>query len=443
MSLLTKGIGAAKKVKHHFQDEIKRRTPVYISPVRRIERVKTSERICAMTFDDGPCRLPASPGGDRPLTLSLIDTLEKHGAKGTFDVVGDTSTNYPDVAGKHGSASWGGEKYDHYPDINKDSDGGAANCPELIERILSGGHEITSHTYAHILYGWKPLVYGRRKFLGDIELVLSDLEKLHSLMLSKYNYEIKLSRPPHYVDRISNHLTSYDAYACMGYQYMAASFDGAGWLPLSSYQAEVEATWKPMERALDIDPDFFCGQIIFQKDGYNMARRTPIADGLEKQLELLDRYGYRVVTVSDLLKQSPFADCANGDPAYPYAKKLLETGFCPAFRDNTIRVEKPVTRGELAMIMFGTQAANDRISIIKSGEKSHFRDISTSHPYYAAIKLAIKANCFTVDRVFRPDVPITSKEFIFFCGSMFAKSPKNIPYSLSRVDVLKILADYI
>jgi hypothetical protein len=26
----------------------------------------------------------------------------------------------------------------------------------------------------------------------------------------------------------------------MGYQYMAASFDGAGWLPLASYEAEVD-----------------------------------------------------------------------------------------------------------------------------------------------------------------------------------------------------------
>ena len=61
MSIVTKSIGLAKKVKHRFQDQIKERTPVYLSPVRRIERVATQERICAMTFDDGPCGLPASP----------------------------------------------------------------------------------------------------------------------------------------------------------------------------------------------------------------------------------------------------------------------------------------------------------------------------------------------------------------------------------------------
>ena len=61
MSLMTKAIGAAKKVKHRFQDQIRERTPVYLSPVRRIEKVALDQRICAMTFDDGPCRLPANP----------------------------------------------------------------------------------------------------------------------------------------------------------------------------------------------------------------------------------------------------------------------------------------------------------------------------------------------------------------------------------------------
>ena len=37
--------------------------------------------------------------------------------------VGDTSNNYPDHKGKHGSATWGGVAYDHYPDFAKDADG--------------------------------------------------------------------------------------------------------------------------------------------------------------------------------------------------------------------------------------------------------------------------------------------------------------------------------
>ena len=65
---------------------------------------------------------------------------------------------------------------------------------------------------------------------------------------------------------------------------------------------------EPMRTALAKDPDFFCGQIIFQKDGCNMARRTPIAFALDQQLALLREYGYTVVPVDELLRESPFAD---------------------------------------------------------------------------------------------------------------------------------------
>ena len=266
MSVVTKCIGAAKKVKHRFEDEIKARTPVYVSPVRRVERVKTTERVVAMTFDDGPSRMAPNPVGEHKngLTMELMETLEKYGAKGTFDVVGSTAENYPDEPGKHGSASWGGKRYDHYPDIGHDGEGGAQVCREEIDRLISGGHEITSHTYAHVLYGWKPLVYGRRHYLGDINKAVEDLKKLHTLLKERHNYTICLSRPPHYVDKIAPGLSSYDALSQLHYQYMAASFDGAGWLPLSSYEAEVEATWRPIERALTTNPDSLCGQIIFQ-----------------------------------------------------------------------------------------------------------------------------------------------------------------------------------
>lgn len=418
MSILTKCIGAAKKVKHHFQDQIRERTPVYVSPVRRIERVALTQRVCAMTFDDGPCRMPANPDsfGGKPLTEVLAQTLERHGAKGTFDVVGDTSSNYPDRAGKHGSASWGGIAYDHYPDFGKDSQGGVVNCPELVTRLLEQGHEITSHTYTHVLFGWKPLVYGKRKFLPDLAAVTEDLKKLHSLMEEKWNYKIRLSRPPHYVDGIKGGYTSYDAYALMGYQYMAASFDGAGWLPLESYEAEVSAMVDPIERLLANDPDALCGQIIFQKDGYNMARRSPVAHGLERQLEILDRYGYEVVTVSELMERSAFLDVLPDDPAAVAARKLMELGWCVAYRDNTVRTHAPLTRGELAMMAYGWKSAQRRIELARSG-KAPFRDLKASHPYAAAAQMAVEENKMRApDQRFQPDRQVTKEDLAVFFG---------------------------
>ena len=106
MSLIVKVGKAGKRVVKKFLPEEKH----HVSYTRRIERVKTRERVVAMTFDDGPMDLPSSPDkfDGKALTDILLDTLGEYGAQGTFDVVGDTSENYPDTAGKSGQADWGG-----------------------------------------------------------------------------------------------------------------------------------------------------------------------------------------------------------------------------------------------------------------------------------------------------------------------------------------------
>ncbi len=440
MSVVTKAIGLAKKVKHRFEDEIHARTPVYLSPVRRIERVALTDRVCAMTFDDGPCRLPANPSADgKPLTLSLLETLKHYGAKGTFDIVGDTSANYPDKPGKEGSAQWGGIKYDHYPDFGKDADGGAKSCPELVERILSGGHEITSHTYRHVLFGPKPLVYGSRDPLPGLDAVVDDLQTLHGLLQSQYQYEIELSRPPHYVDNTKDGFSAYDAYAVMGYQYMAASFDGAGWLPLASYEAEVDAMVAPMQKLLEENPDALCGQIIFQKDGYNMARRSPVADGLKKQLELLSKLGYKVVTVSELLSRCPFRDLSPQDALFPAAKKLLDAGFCICFRDNTLRRDLPLTRAELAMMAYGCKTVQARIELVRS-KKSVCKDVPCKHPYAAAVQAALQSGAMQeTGGKFLPDAPVSQLDFTAFCKVIFGKDFTGVAPK-THADTIRFLA---
>ena len=441
MSAVTKAIGLAKKLKHRYQDAIRARTPVYLSPVRRIERVSLPARVCAMTFDDGPCRLPANPAkDDKPLTPTLLEALEAYDARGTFDIVGDTSENYPDKPGKEGSASWGGVRFDHYPDFGKDADGGAVHCPELVQRILDGGHEITSHTYRHVLYGPKPLVYGGRHPFDSLDEVVDDLKKLDSLMRSQYGYEIRLSRPPHYVDKTRDGFTSYDAHAALGYQYMAASFDGAGWLPLASYEAEVEAMITPMERVLAENPDSLCGQIIFQKDGYNMARRSPVADALPKQLALLRKYGYRVVTVSELLGLCPFSDLSPQSPLFAPAKALLDTGWCICFRDNTVRPDAVLSRAEACMFAFGWKTAERRVELVRM-KTNVCRDVSYRHPYSAAIELALERGCLSQQAGnFRPDDPITAAEFDSFCQGCLHQSVSPAQEPITHGMAIELLA---
>ncbi len=350
-----------------------------VSWTRRIERVRTDERVLAMTFDDGPMDMPCAPDlfSGRSLTDVILDTLEEFGAKGTFDVIGATSDNYPNEAGAVGSAAWGGIKYDHYPDLNCDEKGGAVHNDRLIRRILDGGHQITNHGYRHIIFGKKPFVYGKRVFLGSFDAAVADLRRLHDYMKENYDYEITMGRPPHYVDRVEGNLSSYDVYDALDYQYMAASFDGAGWLPMAgsdenaAFEAEVRAMVEPVKAALEKDPDCFCGQIIFQKDGYNMAKRTPVAVGLRCQLELLKQYGYRVVTVQELMAYSPFADVGRDDPDFETFAALANS-HAVVYSDNRLRPDGQMTMGELAMLLCPKdcllserkKAANDKNSTL-------------------------------------------------------------------------------
>lgn len=376
MSLIVKIGKAGKKVLKKVLPD----PPKHLSYARRIERVKTTERVVAMTFDDGPMDLPASPDkwNGRAMTDVLLDTLKAHGAKGTFDVIGDTSENYPDEAGRNGEADWGGVRFDHYPDIHKDDKGGALHNDRLMRRILEEGHQITNHGYRHVLFGKKPFVYGKRAHMNGLDEAVEDLTRLHSLVKERYGFEMTMGRPPHYVDHMDGGFTSYDVYNAMNYQYMAASFDGAGWLPVergseeATLEAEVRAMVEPMEKALREDPDALCGQIIFQKDGYNMARRTPVAYGLEEQLALLDKYGYKVVTVNELMERSPFADVGREEPGFEKLCALQKTRAI-VYSDNKLCLDKPMTWGELAMLLAPREEAVGRRvrQIKKTGQAQH------------------------------------------------------------------------
>lgn len=387
---------------------------------RRIENIKTAERVIAMTFDDGPMDIPASPDrfNGKSLTDVLLDTLAKYNAKGTFDVIGDTSSNYPDTCLKVGTPSWGGVKYDHYPDFKKDSKGGAVHCDRLIKRLIDEGHQITNHGYSHIIFGKKPFVYGKREYLGDFDKAYNDQKALHDLLKEKYGYTITMARPPHYVDKMNGGYSSYDVYEAMEYQYMAASFDGGGWLPSDNsdenvaLDAEVEAMIAPIRSKLKENPDFFSGQIIFQKDGYNMAKRTPVAFALGEQLKLFTEYGYKVVTVNELLNYSQFKDVGREEPNYErYA--ALSQNHAIAFSDNTLRLDRIMTYGELSMLLINRETyIAEHHKALKSNPKSS--------RYEPAFNYCVRNNLLPQNASINGEIEISKSD-----TELFDKIPKN------------------
>ncbi len=415
----------------------KQRAP-FVSYSRRINRVATSQRICAMTFDDGPMRLNPRPSStDKSLTEVLLETLEKHNARGTFDVIGTTANNYPDRDGKLGTPSWSGVKFDHYPCFLQDGKAGAVNCPDIIDRIIKGGHQITNHTYSHVLYGKKNIIYSKRHTLSSFSDAKSDLLKLDKRLQNKHGYKMGYSRPPHYVDRIEKGLDAYDLYALTGYQYLGASFDGAGWLPCSSYEEELQAMTQPLENALKNDPNALCGQIIFQKDGFNMGLRTPVADALDKQLDILDYYGYRVVTVDELFEEYPFTDIGEYDVDFELFREISKT-HAVVYNDNRLRPDELMTLGELAMLIAPRKYSVDkRIQAIRNGEK-RLGVLPSTHAYSGAIDWAVNNNLLKCKNPKDANRKIVSSD-LDALGDYIDKD-KLLNENLTRRNVLKALS---
>lgn len=84
-------------------------------PLGSVIRVATTDPVIALTFDDGPHPEDTPP---------LLEILERHGARGTFFMVGKSASRWPD----------------------------------LVKRVSEGGHAIANHTWDHLSM---PLLAGR------------------------------------------------------------------------------------------------------------------------------------------------------------------------------------------------------------------------------------------------------------------------------------------
>ncbi|MCV9929621.1 polysaccharide deacetylase family protein [Flavobacterium sp. LS1R49] len=97
----------------------------------------------ALTFDDGPSET----------TLEVLDVLKKYGIKATFFCIGKNIEKHP----------------------------------EIIERILSEGHQVGNHSYSHSHFFD---FYNAKK-------ILEELEKTDALLEKFTSKKIKFFRPPY------------------------------------------------------------------------------------------------------------------------------------------------------------------------------------------------------------------------------------------------------
>lgn len=135
-----------------------------------------------------------------------------------------------------------------------------------------------------------------------------------------------------------------------------------------------------------------------------MGVRTPVAWGLRKQLEILQKYGYTVVTVAELLQESPFADVGRDDPLFPALRELAETRAV-AYDDNTLRLDRVMTWGELALLLCPREISLER-------RRGRIREKGRAAPDWGAVDWCIEKRLLLPEQ--RADLPVTALPEAYF-----------------------------
>jgi peptidoglycan/xylan/chitin deacetylase (PgdA/CDA1 family) len=109
----------------------------------------STDKLIALTFDDGPRPYVLfGTKGDRP-GPSLVNVLDESGVKATFFVVGWRLT----------PKTWGERRYEENVGIT---------CIDAAEQLVRRGHELEDHTYSHIELRGAERKRGEQWVLGDV-----------------------------------------------------------------------------------------------------------------------------------------------------------------------------------------------------------------------------------------------------------------------------------
>lgn len=195
--------------------------------------VATTDKLIAITFDDGP---------HPEWTPILLDLFREHGAHGTFFVIGSNLERHPGLA----------------------------------KRIHEEGHELGNHTYSH-----------PNLAEVDREKQREELSSTDRLILDATGSSPKTFRPP-YLSVNDDLLATASEF---GYPIIhAANLDSRDW------DAEVSAEHILTTSRAQVRE----GSILIYHDGF--GDRSPTVAALTTLIPELIAQGYRLVTVSELLR---------------------------------------------------------------------------------------------------------------------------------------------
>ena len=175
-----------------------------------VTSVKTSQKVAALTFDDGP---------DPATTPAVMDSLARHHVPATFFVVGYR----------------------------------AEKSPQLLQLIAAQGHELGNHSYSHNYSQFKK---------DDISIFQSEIERTNAIITVTTGQIPALFRPPggYLSDRLVDFVNQYP----MTIAYWTWQQDPKDW----------QAGKKGEAIARHVVSNIRPGQIIILHDGANNALET-------------------------------------------------------------------------------------------------------------------------------------------------------------------------
>lgn len=204
----------------------------------------TSEKIIALSFDDGP---------NEPYTSQILEILSEYDVKATFFVVGKNAEFHP----------------------------------ETVKRIIKDGHVIGNHSYSH-------------DFIETLtEYDSSDIQVAQEVICNITGMTPHLYRPPHGI-KTPWELGSAEELGMITITWSVTTgeFNEEALIDEASVSSGIE----------DIVDEVQPGEIILLYDGHGTEHNNPESDrsltvrALPAIIEQLKRKGYRFVTIPELLE---------------------------------------------------------------------------------------------------------------------------------------------
>ena len=202
-----------------------------------ITNVETHDSVAALTFDDGP----------HPVyTPRVLSILEKHGAKATFFMIGESASKYP----------------------------------HIVKKVIEGGHAIGNHTWTHLN-------------LTRINSRIRRLKSMWSCAKALNPYCQKIFRPPY---GAHNKKILSDAFL-FRYKTILWCASAQDW----TLQGPEEIARKIIDRMTPGTIFLLHDAIVDRKGNEAIKDREPMIDGLDRALAQLSRT-IQFVTLPSLLR---------------------------------------------------------------------------------------------------------------------------------------------